>query len=249
MYCQRGVIRNQSCFSPSPRLCAPPTPSYDLDPGLCQVPQSAEQDRIFPCGLLVCGSRPYGDPDLSNLLEQPYHHRGLLLGHKHKQCEHVCVCREQDLAVHVRRKPHCFLHRRKEHFFQTLSLRSCAAVLAISVVWGRNRGNQCSAPLPSVERSCARSSKTLEPLGLPFIASNTFKGLSRAALTRHLRLDFLPFFITQPTIGHWISISFGAMQMVAGFLMMVVMLFTVSGERLKSLKACCQTSNRVKFRE
>lgn len=31
--------------------------------------------------------------------------------------------------------------------------------------------------------------------------------------------------------------------------MMVSMMFTVSGERRQSLKACCQTSNRVKFRE
>lgn len=160
VYCQRGVIRNQSCFSPSPRLSAPPTLSYDLDPGLCQVPQSAEQDRIFPCGLLVCGSRPYGDPALINLLEQPYHHRGLLLGHKHKQREHVCVCRGQDLAMHVRRKPHCFLHRRKKHFFKTLSLRYWAAVLALSIVWVAIA--ETNAPLHFL-RSSARALVPVKP--------------------------------------------------------------------------------------
>ncbi|CBJ31672.1 hypothetical protein Esi_0273_0019 [Ectocarpus siliculosus] len=47
--------------------------------------------------------------------------------------------------------------------------------------------------------------------------------------------------------GRWISLSFGATQTVAGMLMALAVLFTVSGERFSSLKVCCKTSQRVKF--
>lgn len=49
--------------------------------------------------------------------------------------------------------------------------------------------------------------------------------------------------------GRWISFSFGLTQMVAGFLMAIAVTFTLWVERSASLKACFQTSNRVKFRE
>ena len=53
----------------------------------------------------------------------------------------------------------------------------------------------------------------------------------------------------QPSHARWISLSFGATQTVAGMLMAVVLIFTVTGERFASLKVCCKTSQRVKFRE
>ncbi|CAN0482834.1 unnamed protein product [Ectocarpus sp. 12 AP-2014] len=47
--------------------------------------------------------------------------------------------------------------------------------------------------------------------------------------------------------GRWISLSFGATQTVAGMLMALAVLFTMTGERFSSLKVCCKTSQRVKF--
>ncbi|CAB1103465.1 unnamed protein product [Ectocarpus sp. CCAP 1310/34] len=47
--------------------------------------------------------------------------------------------------------------------------------------------------------------------------------------------------------GRWISLSFGATQTVAGILMALTVLFTMTGERFSSLRVCCKTSQRVKF--
>ncbi|CAN0113754.1 unnamed protein product [Scytosiphon promiscuus] len=47
--------------------------------------------------------------------------------------------------------------------------------------------------------------------------------------------------------SRWISLSFGATQTVAGMLMALTVLFTVTGERFASLKVCCNNSQRVKF--
>eukprot|EP00903_Cladosiphon_okamuranus_P019508 g17939.t1 len=45
----------------------------------------------------------------------------------------------------------------------------------------------------------------------------------------------------------WITLSFGATQTVAGMLMALAVLFTLTGERFSSLRVCCRTSQRVKF--
>ena len=53
----------------------------------------------------------------------------------------------------------------------------------------------------------------------------------------------------QQSHARWITLSFGATQTVAGILMAVAVLFTLTGERFSSLRVCCNTSQRVKFRE
>eukprot|EP00752_Nemacystus_decipiens_P008223 g7353.t1 len=47
--------------------------------------------------------------------------------------------------------------------------------------------------------------------------------------------------------ARWITLSFGATQTLAGMLMAVAVLFTVTGERSGSLRVCLKTSQRVKF--
>ena len=56
-------------------------------------------------------------------------------------------------------------------------------------------------------------------------------------------------FSSQPSHARWISLSFGATQTLSGMLMALAVLFTVTRERFASLRVCCKTSQRVKFRK